>query len=68
MTDKGGKITHEFSLIKGFTYVHLDSVSLDLFTKYHGSAEFPDDSVQTLETNEHVTVEADSVAKTQRAE
>ncbi|KAF2816913.1 uncharacterized protein BDZ99DRAFT_456713 [Mytilinidion resinicola] len=47
VTDKGGKITNEFKLIKGFT------------------AEFPADSVSALETNEHITVEADSEVKTQ---
>ncbi|KAF2245501.1 hypothetical protein BU26DRAFT_568080 [Trematosphaeria pertusa] len=45
--DQGGKVTHEFSLIKGFT------------------AEFPADKVHTLESNDHVTVEADSEVKTQ---
>ncbi|KAL0264929.1 hypothetical protein SLS55_000883 [Diplodia seriata] len=45
--DQGGKVTHEFKLIKGFT------------------AEFPEDSVHSLETNDHVTVEADQVVKTQ---
>ncbi|KAJ4353658.1 uncharacterized protein N0V89_005388 [Didymosphaeria variabile] len=45
--DQGGKITNEFTLIKGFT------------------AEFPEDKVGALETNEHLTVEADSEVKTQ---
>ncbi|KAF2122350.1 hypothetical protein BDV96DRAFT_640395 [Lophiotrema nucula] len=47
VTDEGGKIINEFSLIKGFT------------------AEFPADKVHTLESNEHVTVEADGEVKTQ---
>ncbi|KAF2736787.1 hypothetical protein EJ04DRAFT_510890 [Polyplosphaeria fusca] len=47
VTDEGGKIINEFTLIKGFT------------------AEFPADAVHTLETNDHVTVEADSEVKTQ---
>ncbi|EOD43627.1 peptidase inhibitor i9 [Neofusicoccum parvum] len=47
VTDQGGKVTHEFKLIKGFT------------------AEFPEDAVHSLSTNEHVTVEADQVVKTQ---
>ncbi|KAG5972094.1 hypothetical protein E4U55_000914 [Claviceps digitariae] len=34
--DQGGKITHEYSLIKGFT------------------VEMKDDTITTLETNEHV--------------
>lgn len=29
------------------------------------SAEFPEDNVSALETNEHITVEADSEVKTQ---
>ncbi|ETS82489.1 hypothetical protein PFICI_04365 [Pestalotiopsis fici W106-1] len=46
--DQGGKITHEYSLIKGF------------------AVEFPKDSVQTLESHEHVkAVEADQEMKTQ---
>ncbi|CAI6334081.1 unnamed protein product [Periconia digitata] len=45
--EQGGKITNEFTLIKGFT------------------AEFPEDKVHTLSTNDHVTVEADSEVKTQ---
>ncbi|KAJ4013925.1 hypothetical protein NW766_006166 [Fusarium irregulare] len=46
--DQGGKIGHEYSLIKGF------------------SVEFPHDSVQTLESHEHVkAVEADGEMKTQ---
>ena len=65
MTDKGGKITHEFSLIKGFTYVA--QVVFKCFTHSVNSAEFPNDSVQTLESNEHVVVEADSVVKTQKS-
>ncbi|KAF2010431.1 hypothetical protein BU24DRAFT_427561 [Aaosphaeria arxii CBS 175.79] len=47
VTDQGGKIINEFSLIKGFT------------------AEFPADKVNALETNEHITVEADGEVKTQ---
>ncbi|KAM0557960.1 hypothetical protein ACHAPJ_005124 [Fusarium lateritium] len=40
--DQGGKITHEYNLIKGF------------------AVEYPSDSVQTLESHEHVkAVEAD---------
>jgi hypothetical protein len=46
--DQGGKIGHEYSLIKGF------------------SVEFPQDSVQTLESHEHIhAVEADGEMKTQ---
>ncbi|KAG8354615.1 hypothetical protein FVEN_g7514 [Fusarium venenatum] len=46
--DQGGKIGHEYSLIKGF------------------SVEFPADSVQTLESHEHIkAVEEDGVMTTQ---
>ncbi|CAF3504151.1 unnamed protein product [Fusarium graminearum] len=46
--DQGGKITHEYSLIKGF------------------AVEFPEDSIQTLESHEHIkTVEADGEMRTQ---
>ncbi|KAF2136756.1 uncharacterized protein K452DRAFT_236917 [Aplosporella prunicola CBS 121167] len=47
VTDQGGKVTHEFKLIKGFT------------------AEFPADTVHSLATNDHITVEADQEVKTQ---
>lgn len=47
VADQGGKVTHEFKLIKGFT------------------AEFPADTVHSLATNDHVTVEADQEVKTQ---
>ncbi|RGP76792.1 peptidase inhibitor i9 [Fusarium longipes] len=47
-TDQGGKITHEYSLIKGF------------------AVEFPNDSVQTLESHEHIqAVEHDGEMRTQ---
>ncbi|KAF2719303.1 hypothetical protein K431DRAFT_114361 [Polychaeton citri CBS 116435] len=45
--EQGGKVTHEFKLVKGFT------------------AEFPSDSAHTLESNDHINVEADSEVKTQ---
>ncbi|KAK9784502.1 putative Inhibitor I9 domain-containing protein [Seiridium cardinale] len=46
--DQGGKITHEYNLIKGF------------------AVEFPQDSVSTLESHEHVkAVEEDKEMKTQ---
>ncbi|KAF2861652.1 hypothetical protein K470DRAFT_269731 [Piedraia hortae CBS 480.64] len=45
--DQGGKITHEYKLVKGFT------------------AEFPDDKVQTLASNEALNVEADGKVTTQ---
>ncbi|CAG7566569.1 unnamed protein product [Fusarium equiseti] len=46
--NQGGKITHEYSLIKGF------------------AVQFDSDSVQTLESHEHVqAVEPDGEMKTQ---
>ncbi|KAI0469452.1 hypothetical protein F4859DRAFT_132091 [Xylaria cf. heliscus] len=54
--DQGGKITHEYNLIKGFalTWVSLDSV------------EFPEDRITTLESHEHVKgVERDQEVRTQ---
>ncbi|EKG14278.1 Proteinase inhibitor propeptide [Macrophomina phaseolina MS6] len=47
VSEQGGKVTHEFKLIKGFT------------------AEFPEGTVHSLSTNDHVTVEADQEVKTQ---
>ncbi|KAK3721721.1 hypothetical protein LTR37_002886 [Vermiconidia calcicola] len=47
VTDQGGKITHEFKLIKGFT------------------ADMPDDKVSTMQSNEHINVEADGKVTTQ---
>ncbi|EON97576.1 putative peptidase inhibitor i9 protein [Phaeoacremonium minimum UCRPA7] len=47
-TDQGGKIGHEYSLIKGF------------------SVSFPQDSISTLESHEHVkAVELDQEVRTQ---
>lgn len=64
VTDQGGKITNEFTLIKGFRYaawrLHLPAVALTYY-----SAEIPDDVVSTLSSNEHVNVEADSEVRTQ---
>lgn len=47
VTDQGGKITHEFKLIKGFT------------------ADMPDDKVSTMQSNDHINVEADGKVTTQ---
>lgn len=62
--DQGGKIEHEYTLIKGFSYV--------VFFIYTGcpqltppSVKFDKDSVQTLESNEHIkAVEADGKVST----
>ncbi|KAK4544494.1 hypothetical protein LTR36_004065 [Oleoguttula mirabilis] len=69
VTDQGGKIINEFKLIKGFTYVSaipandngLPAITLLMLS----SAEFPADKVHTLESNEHLNVEADGQVKTQ---
>ncbi|CZT19909.1 uncharacterized protein RCC_05765 [Ramularia collo-cygni] len=47
VTEQGGKVTDEYTLIKAFT------------------AEFPDDQVHTLASNDHITVEKDQEVKTQ---
>ncbi|KAF3388473.1 hypothetical protein F1880_003978 [Penicillium rolfsii] len=54
---KGGTIKHEYSLIKGFVAVANSSSSF--------SVEFPDDHVDTLESDDHVHVEKDGEVKTQ---
>ncbi|MCJ1326598.1 hypothetical protein MMC10_003263 [Thelotrema lepadinum] len=46
-TSQGGKITHEYTLMKGF------------------SVEYPAGTVTTLQSNDHVDVEADQEVKTQ---
>ena len=61
---QGGKITKEFKLIKGFTYVDFIHSSQRVWLMTC-SAEFPEDSTHTLSTNEHIDVEADSEVKTQ---
>ncbi|RAK73563.1 uncharacterized protein BO72DRAFT_451563 [Aspergillus fijiensis CBS 313.89] len=53
-TEKGGTIKHEYSLIKGFT-----------LADYCASVEYPEDSVLSLEANEHVHVEQDGEVRTQ---
>ncbi|KAF9638464.1 putative peptidase inhibitor i9 protein [Lasiodiplodia theobromae] len=83
--DQGGKVTHEFKLIKGFTpgdkipacisHHYNRKITITPLPKYmvvratdraiHHSAEFPEGTVHSLATNEHVTVEADQVVKTQ---
>ncbi|KAH7562912.1 hypothetical protein BM1_02432 [Bipolaris maydis] len=69
VTDQGGKIINEFTLIKGFTYVHT-SLSVLYEPDKHAdypttSAEIPDDVVSTLKSSEHVTVETDAEVRTQ---
>ena len=68
-TDQGGKITHEYTLIKAFAYASHDLLALAR-TKTNLSCQsrvsFPEDAVQTLESNEHVKlVEKDQEVRTQ---
>lgn len=63
--DQGGKIVHEFTLIKGFTYIFALSPVACSDANTKGSAEIPDDCVSTLESNDKITVEKDSEVKTQ---
>ncbi|KAJ5380459.1 uncharacterized protein N7496_002887 [Penicillium cataractarum] len=73
---KGGTIQHEYSLIKGFVFVTrhdiillwaylLSLVRFNANTSSPSSVEFPDDHVDTLESNDHVHVEKDAEVKTQ---
>lgn len=69
--DQGGKIGHSYNLIKGFSYVALpDCMNLNhhfsLTSRLSCSVDFPEDSISTLESHEHVkAVEKDQVVKTQ---
>lgn len=77
--DQGGKIGHEYTLIKGFSYV-LSPQTLhtchgwpaqmknnsELTREPYTRVSFDQDSVQTLESHEHVkAVEHDGEMKTQ---
>jgi hypothetical protein len=69
-TDQGGKIEHEFKLVKGFTYVSLQCRHYVLYSycEYglmNNSASFPEDKVHTLSSNEHINVENDGKVTTQ---
>lgn len=69
--DQGGKIGHSYNLIKGFSYVappHCLNLNhhLSLTPRLSCSVDFPEDSISTLESHEHVkAVEKDQVVKTQ---
>jgi hypothetical protein len=67
--DQGGTIQHEYSLIKGFSYVLLQVLStcyLLLTSTSCNRVSFPKDSVSTLENHEHVkAVELDKEVKIQ---
>lgn len=55
---------HEYKLVKGFTFVTQQSaLNANRLTFY--SAEFPDDKVHSLQSNDHLNVEADSKVTTQ---
>ena len=62
--DQGGKIVNEFKLVKGFTYVHQPR-GYGGSADSHASAEFPDDKVHSLSSNEHINVEKAGVVTTQ---
>ncbi|KAJ6008364.1 hypothetical protein N7540_012340 [Penicillium herquei] len=68
-TEKGGVITHEYSLIKGFMYVLYPSFDIiplvEILTSSPSSVEYPEDHVDTLESSEHIHVEQDGEVKTQ---
>lgn len=64
----GGEIKHEFTLIKGFTYVSFPKRlvwNISKLISWYISVEFPDDKVGVLQTNEHIHVEEDRGVKTQ---
>ncbi|KAF2168119.1 hypothetical protein M409DRAFT_21566 [Zasmidium cellare ATCC 36951] len=63
VSDQGGKVVNEYKLVKGFTYAYAPFVLKQILTLY--SAEFPDDKVHSLQSNDHVNVEADSKVTTQ---
>ncbi|KAI7278737.1 hypothetical protein KC345_g5794 [Hortaea werneckii] len=62
-SDQGGKIVHEFKLVKGFTAD--TELCADTAFLAHISAEFPADKVHTLSSNEHINVEDDKQVTTQ---
>ena len=62
---KGGSIRHEYTLIKGFTYTCSSLVYTITRMLTRDRVEFPNDTVHTLETNEHIHVEQDGEAKAQ---
>lgn len=58
--DQGGSIKHEFTLIKGFTYVASRYLlAIACLLERGDSAEFPADKITTLEKNPHLDVEQD---------
>ncbi|RMY35420.1 hypothetical protein D0866_04619 [Hortaea werneckii] len=63
-SDQGGKIVHEFKLVKGFTYNDTE-IRADKVFFAHIRAEFPADKVHTLSSNEHINVEDDKQVTTQ---
>ncbi|KAK4504947.1 hypothetical protein PRZ48_002910 [Zasmidium cellare] len=65
VSDQGGKVVNEYKLVKGFTYVKGQEHTIQKQVLTYSSAEFPDDKVHSLSSNEHVNVEADSKVTTQ---
>ncbi|KAI6892008.1 hypothetical protein KC318_g12908 [Hortaea werneckii] len=68
-SDQGGKIVHEFKLVKGFTHRfpkwNDTENRADKVFFAHIRAEFPADKVHTLSSNEHINVEDDKQVTTQ---
>ena len=60
----GGEIKHEFTLIKGFTYVTSRNLHFSRCLLVC-RVEFPDDKVGILQTNDHIHVEQDGEVTTQ---
>jgi hypothetical protein len=77
--NNGGIIRHEYSLIKGFTYVATVYALSLRPPRLHAatpaaigpadiesrSVEYPDDQVQVLESTEHLHIEQDGEVRTQ---
>ncbi|KAK3172861.1 hypothetical protein OEA41_006186 [Lepraria neglecta] len=59
---QGGTIKHEFTLIKGFTYCSFLYMVPDILLT-QPSVEFPNDTVHTLQTDNHIHVEQDGEAR-----
>ena len=63
--EQGGKVTHEFKLVKGFTYGPSKSLGSQVPRSKIHSAEFPADILHTMQSNQHIEVEADKEVRTQ---
>lgn len=59
--DQGGKVTHEFTLIKAFTLVYHRMMTF--LTSYR--VEYPEGHTSILSSNDNISVEQDGEVKTQ---